>query len=228
MPETLQTESDVTRELFTAIGAGDPEAVRMLLDYAPELANARHASGLSPLMMATYARQEAVAALLLERGAELDLFAAAARGEDERVEALLAAEPELSKAHSADGWTALHLAAHFGRAETVAFLLIRGADVNARSSNAMANTPLHAAMVGRHREVVELLLDNGADVNARQHGGYTALHAAALHGDPGLVELLLARGADPLVATDRGQTAFDMAQERDHFEVVGRLRRAAA
>ena len=228
MPETVQTESDVTRELFTAIGAGDREAVGMLLDRVPELANARHESGLSPLMMATYARHEVVAELLLERGAELDLFAAAARGEDERAEALLATGPELIEAHSADGWTAVHLAAHFGRAETVALLLIRGADVNARSSNAMSNTPLHAAMAGRHRDVVELLLDNGADVNAQQHAGYTALHAAALHGDPGLVELLLARGADPFVATDGGQTAFDMAQERGPVEVVERLRRAAA
>jgi ankyrin repeat protein len=224
VPETTQASAEASEELFEAITADDRSTVAMLLDRDPALANADHESGLSPLMMATYCRRPELADLLLERGAELDLFAAAARGEAERITALLAESPDLVGAHSPDGWTALHLAAHFGHAESVALLLINGADVSARSANALANTALHAALAGRHREVAELLLANGADVNATQHGGFTALHAAAQHGDLALVELLFAHGADPNAATDSGQTALTMADEKGHAAVVERIR----
>ncbi len=74
----------------------------------------------------------------------------------------------------------------------------RGANVDARSTNAMKNTPLHAAVAGRKADAMsQCLLERGADVNARQHGGWTALQGAAQAGDREIVKLLLANGADP-------------------------------
>jgi ankyrin repeat protein len=103
-------------------------------------------------------------------------------------------------------------------------LLDRGAPVDARSTNAMANTALHAALAGRHPAVAALLLARGADVNARQRGGFTALQAAAQHGDAELATLLLQGGADPSLATDDGRTTLSIATEHGHAEVADLLR----
>src|SRR5439155_1580282 len=81
-------------------------------------------------------------ALLRSRGAQLDVFEAAAAGDVDRVRALLDTDPSLRDAHARDGWTPLHLAGHFRQTATIELLLARGADVNAVSRNADANAPL--------------------------------------------------------------------------------------
>ena len=111
------------------------------------------------------------------------VFAAAMQGDAVRMDELLAGNRSLASAVSVDGWTPLHLAAHFGRGDTVRLLINKGADVSARSANAMANTPLHAAAAGRSVEAARLLMERGASANARQNGGWTPLHAAAQSGD---------------------------------------------
>ena len=68
--------------------------------------------------------------------------------------------------YSADGFTALHLAAFFGRPDAVRFLLDRGADVDAPGRGWMTGTPLHSAASARQTEVVAVLLDAGADRRA--------------------------------------------------------------
>src|SRR5215469_5866347 len=75
----------------------------------------------------------------------LAVFAAAVQGDVAALEKLVSGDRSLVRAQSGDGWTPLHLAAHFGQTEAVRCLLNKGADVNARSGNQMANTPLHAA-----------------------------------------------------------------------------------
>jgi ankyrin repeat protein len=73
-----------------------------------------------------------------------------------------------------------------------------------------------------------LLLDHGAEVDARQQAGYTALQAAAIHGDEELSDLLLSRGADPALRSDDGKSAADLAREKGHQALAGRLEAAAA
>jgi uncharacterized protein len=212
-------------QLFGAIRTRDAEAARRLLDPNPGLASARGEGGESPVMMALYHGADEVLSLLIEFGAELDVFAAAAAGRGERPEAILDADPRQLDAFAADGWTALHLAAFFGQTAAAGALLARGADVGAVSRNATANMPLHAALAGRmERRLVELLLAHGADVNARGGAGYTPLHLAASRGDAGLVELLLAHGGRPGSSSDDGRTAADIAGERGYPEVAVLLR----
>ncbi len=92
----------------------------------------------------------------------LAIFAAAITGDSVELETLLSGNRSLASALSPDGWTPLHLAAHFGKLDAVRILLNKGAPVNARSTNAMQNTPLHAAAAGRAAEVAKLLIDHGA------------------------------------------------------------------
>lgn len=212
-----------TQVLSEAIRAGDLAQARALLDQDAALARARDADGVALLMKAIYFGRSQMVDLLIERGAEVDIFAAAALGKVERLRALAQADPQLLHSYSQDGWTALHLAAHFGQREAVETLLAAGASVQARSHNTMHNTPLHAAMPGGKPEVVEALLAAGAEVNAQQEGGFTALHEAAMQGSVPLVKLLLARGADPALASESGKTARDLAMEQGHPDLLALL-----
>jgi ankyrin repeat protein len=157
---------------------------------------------------------------LLEKGVELDVFAASMAGAKERALELIAENPDLINAYSDDGWTPLHLACFFAPPGVAEALVARGADLNARSRNPMQNTPLHAAAAGRNRDAVRVLLEHGAEVNARQHSGWTALHAASQNGDVEMVRLLIACGADVAARADNQQNAMDLALGKGHQAVV--------
>jgi ankyrin repeat protein len=153
----------------------------------------------------------------------LEIFAAAIQGDAARIEVLLAGNGPLVSALSSDGWTPLHLAAFFGKSEAARLLLNKGAEVNARSTNAMENMPLHAAAAGRHVDVVKLLIERGASANARQHGGWTPLHSAAQNGDLEIARTLVDAGADVQTRADNNQTALDLALTKAQQAMVDYL-----
>jgi ankyrin repeat protein len=199
----------------------------------PALANWRDPQEVSALLWAVYCGQVLIRDFLLARldadGIALDVFEAAAVGDEAHLRSLLATEPELAQAASGDGWTALHLAAAFGTPAAVVVLLAAGASVDAFSQNPQKNQPLHAALaLGKNAETVRLLLEHGAPVNAAQAGGFTPIFSAAIANRRDLVELLLAHGADPLVASDAGKTAGDFASERGHAEMAAWLQLQSA
>lgn len=155
---------------------------------------------------------------------QLDLFQAATSGDTARVQELLKANRELVKSHSADGWTALHLAAFMGHQKTAEALLELGADLSSLSKNQMANQPLHAAIAGKtNPDVIAMLIDRGADVNFRAGAGVTPLHLAASRGDGPLCELLIKQGADPAAKMDDGATPSQIAAQRGHAAVAQQL-----
>lgn len=155
----------------------------------------------------------------------MTIWDAAQTGDLDELRASLEIDSNLLSSPSPDGWTPLHLAAHFGHSSLAAYLLAIGADPLARSSNVLANLPIHAAAAGRHAGIVALLLAAGTPVDATQHGGYTALHAAANAGDLASLEVLLQAGADPSIKADSGQTAFDFATAQNRDLIVERLNR---
>ena len=164
----------VNQELLEAVKQRDAQRVRAILTAEPE-ALQRTAGEESAVQTAAYYGAQEVLAELLPH-ASLDIFEATAVGDAARVTDLLAADPAAAGAYSYDGWTALHLAGFFGRAEIAAGLLAAGADVQALSRNDMANQPLHASLAGTEdAATVEHLLQAGADVNRPEHGGYAAL-----------------------------------------------------
>lgn len=214
-------------EMMAAVAAGDTDAVERLLGEDPSLASARGDDGVSAVLLARYRFDRPTMDVLLAADPELDVFEAAALGRLDRLKDRLTFS-DAATAYSPDGFTALHLAAFFGRAEAVRILLEAGASVAAYTRNTFANQPLHAAAAGRHVEVCRLLLGAGADVNATQHGGYAPLHEAAQHGDDELVELFLSAGADPTVSVADGGTPADVAEAAGHHDVANRLREVAA
>ncbi len=213
--------------VMQAVGAGDADALRDVLARDPAAANAR--DGDSPLLTALYHGRRDLAELLLAHGRRPDAFEAAALGDVQHLRAALDAEPKASTGVSSDGWTALHLAAFFGRLDAMRMLLERGAVPHARSTNAMGNTPLHAVLAGPSgMEGVRLLVNAGADVNARQHGGYTALQSAAQHGALDVIDLLLDAGADVDAAADDGRRPVDFAREKGQADAEAHLRARGA
>ncbi|MEO6236055.1 MAG: ankyrin repeat domain-containing protein [Vicinamibacterales bacterium] len=163
--------------LFEAAKTGEVAQVREIISRHPELRSARRDNGDTPLMAALYRGQRDVVQLLIDSGADLDVFAAAATGRLRELTGALRSAAAVS-ALSYDGWTALHLAAFFGHLDATRSLLDAGADVNVVSRNTLTNTPLHAAAAGKHVEVALLLLERGASCGTADAGGYTALQIA--------------------------------------------------
>jgi ankyrin repeat protein len=209
--------------LAEAARQGDLSTLRQLLEAEPDLANARTEQGESVVLLAAYHQQSQALAVLAEH-ARLDVFEAAVVGRADRLDELLSAEPGLVRARTADGWSALHLAAFFGPPASAQRLLAHGAEVGAVADNAQANTPLHAALAGRgDPAVVDLLLAAGADVNAVAAQGITPLHIAASRGNLDLIRRLLARGANTSARMADGTTPAAIAQARGHPEAAALL-----
>jgi len=213
-------------EMLDAVREGDIEKVKDLLQSDNMLASACDDRGDTALLISLYYRREDITRILLSRNPEMNVFEAAALGDEHFVKDAIRKHPEFAVTYSHDGFTALHLSVFFGHEEIAQYLMARGADVNAISANrtfARNVTPLHSAAASNRTSMVKLLLAGGANVNAVQDGGYTALHSAAFNGNEEIIELLLSHGADVARTTDEGKTALMLATEKRHAPVVALL-----
>lgn len=151
------------------------------------------------------------------------LFEAVSKGNIEDVKQLIAAGAN-AKAEK-EGWqlgiTPLHIAAKKGHKDIAAFLLEKGANIDARikADNDKGQTALLLAAMEGKSDVARLLLDKGAKTTAMENG-YTLLHAASESGMKWLAEKLLA-AKHPVDATDEnGDTPLLLAAKYGHPEVV--------
>lgn len=221
-------------QLLTAARTGDVERVKALLQQNRRLLTARDWLGNSALIMAVNSGHQAIADLLFNAGVQPDIHEAAAIGLTERVKQLLNEDSERLNSYSAEGFTPVGLAAHFGHWETTEWLIDQGADILAVARHSLQVTPLHAALFGRQSKTARLLIERGADLNARRGGkgwpraGWTALHYAASYGMIELLELMLGRNADPNTCDDQGQTPLSIAVAMKHDEAANLLRQKGA
>ena len=211
-------------ELAEAIRVDDLAAIDRLLAADPLLASGRDRDGLTPLVLARYwLKPDAFSCLLAVRGEDLDVFEATLAARADLVRGHLERNPELARAWTQDGYTALHYAAFFGGGGAAEALIDAGADLEAVSRNGMRVRPLNSAAAGGHGDVSRLLVERGADVHAAQAQGFTPLHAAAQNGDADLVAVLLVAGADKGARGEDGRTAADVALEAGHETLAERL-----
>jgi ankyrin repeat protein len=124
---------------------------------------------------------------LLAADPELDVFEAAALGRTDRLRELLDEDPSRATAFGTDGFHPLGLACFFGHVEAARLLLERGADVNALSRNDRIQTAaIHAAAASEAKD------------EATRYE---------------LVKLALEHGADPNLQQGGGFRAIDAARQ---------------
>lgn len=220
--------SDSTAALMAAIKARDAAQVRELLAQDPSMAQVRGEDGTSALLTAAYYRAGEIVRLLLDAGAQPNLWEAVAAGLTDRVRVWLDARPELVNTYSPDGFTPLGLAAFFGHLEIARLLLDRGAEINGWGRPTVPYVPrnqaLHAALAGSHPEVARLLVERGAEIDQFDSAGWTPLHHAAYGGDLDSAALLLARGADVNARREGAATPLGRALEKERHAVADLLR----
>jgi ankyrin repeat protein len=217
----------VENQIFEAVQGGDLSEVQRIIDADQDSINARNPEGLTPLIVAAYWGQPEILEYLRQRVADLDHWEAVILGDNSRVKEWIEDDNGLVMAYSPDGFTALHLAVFFGWPGIANLLINAGANVLARTTNALDNQPIHAAVAGNKAGVrvacTEALVKAGAAVNERQSGGFTPLMSAAQNGDTEVARLLLAHGADPSLRDDEGRSAADHARTAGHPEIAALL-----
>ncbi|KAF3071792.1 Ankyrin-1 [Trichoderma lentiforme] len=181
---------------------------------------------LSPLALAAKQGHEDISALLLRRGARIEVkidhqptisaLNVAIKAHQESIVKLLLAQGADMDIRDEMGSTALHLAA--GQTSIVKLLLSKSADV--KSQNKVGSTALHLAAGGNQTSIVELLLLSGADISSRDKRGLTALHTAMMWGWKDMVKLLLSNGADINAQCERGLTPLSIAARGDRRSIV--------
>ncbi|HEV7300754.1 MAG TPA: ankyrin repeat domain-containing protein [Tepidisphaeraceae bacterium] len=204
----LLLERGAVADLPTVARAGLLTEVRKRLDANRSLLNVADAKGRTALYRAAckygaMPETEPVIAELLRRGAEVDIFTAAARLMIDELESILAGDRGAARAVDSEGLTALHWVTRTDandplQVEIASLLLDRGANVDAPAKEGDGMGPLHcAAEWASSNELIELLIDRGADVNARTEGGkgWTPLDFALDRNRAGARDVLRSRNA---------------------------------
>ena len=152
-----------------ACAIGDlPRVEGMLADDAA-LLDRRSEDGFPPVALAVFFRHPDVARLLIERGADVGAVA-----------------------DNAQRVTPAHAAAAVCDRDSMALLLARGADANARQQGDYR--PLHGAASRGDIEMAKLLLAHGAERDAKGADGLTAADVARKYGHPEFAEWIESGG----------------------------------
>lgn len=213
----------------------DISCFRALLDYEGVEIDAMDDEEQTALSLAIVEHDQDKVALLLQRGADLNLVQsyegetllshAARGGMVELVRELISHYGVDVDKRNDDGHTALCEAAAENKVEVVEVLLdAGGTDLNGRCSH--GQTPLHhAANTPEGEEVASFLLAKGSpDIDTYDASGRTPLHYAAESGSEALVSLLLDAGvANPNCRSRQGRTALSLAAERGQLHIVEKL-----
>ncbi|MEQ9587974.1 MAG: ankyrin repeat domain-containing protein [Parvibaculaceae bacterium] len=194
----------------------DVRSMQEVVARYPESVNELNESGLPPLYTAALYRNRQAIDFLLEHGAAVDIFACAYLGKATHADILLKRNPDLARATTPNGMTALHYAAIAGHCDIADVLLRYQADVNA-FDNQGSTALMKACHAGPWKsepaeELIQLLLD---------HNAQTDLFQAAAMGRSGLIESMLDRDGKLIDSTDdQGKTALFHAAHNNCLAAV--------
>jgi ankyrin repeat protein len=211
--ESLSPSATNMHELVTG---NDVQAMQEAFVGDPESVNRPNESGLPPLYTAALYRNREAIDFLLTRGAVVDIFACAYLDKAAEAERLLKQNPDLARATTGNGMTALHYAAQAGHLDVASILLCYGCRVDALD-NRGATALMEACHGGPWKsepaeEIIQLLLDHGAQVDLFQASamGRTDLIGAILDGNGSLIDR----------PDDRGRTALFHAAHNNRLSAV--------
>ncbi len=123
-----------------------------------------------------------------------ELLEAVKAGDLAKVRTLVEKDPAIVNAKDPGGQTILFAAVSVGQADIVAYLISKGADVNARMNFHLS--PLHVACArNAPLAVVRLLVEKGADVNSVAEYTGRPLDLALDAGNEAVIDYLRSRGA---------------------------------
>ncbi|KAG5884194.1 hypothetical protein JTB14_020717 [Gonioctena quinquepunctata] len=169
--------------------------VKKLLGYSGVEVDAR-CQGYSPFFISIIEGNVAVAQLLMENGANINLG-------------------------NYHGMTALHFSAFTGMVNCLEKLIKWGADLEKKTTRGA--TPLISATRWGHRKIVERLLWSGANVNAVDRDGFTALHHATKRKKYDIIAILKRNGADANIGKAQMKLTSKTCQETFlHFSITDR------
>jgi ankyrin repeat protein len=231
--------------LHAACRGGHVRMVQWLLRNKAD-PRARTKEGWTPMALAVYrvwfgdeedkSRNQAVIRALARAGVEMDIFAAIACNDVERVTKIIQKNPKAGEARDLAGCPALHRAVMLDRREIVKRLLGKGTNPNVRSRGQSTElddeetpggdkTALFQATSWGRPEIAEMLIKHGANVNAKAARGVAPLHEAARMWHVELARLLLKHGAEVNAKDDEGRTPLDWASSpRESPEMTKLLR----
>lgn len=192
-----KTNTDIEREFFIAIKAGDVKAVRKFIGDLPELRDAYdyNSYGATPLTAVAFKNDREMIKTLLELGVD----------------------PNRRSDWDMGPWSPLHCAIHNRKMELVEFLLANGAELDVHTAAALGRVdelerlldevpdrvherggdgcmPLHFA---GSEQAAQVLLDRGADIEGRCIDHYSTPVQYLADPRPKIARYLFVQGAMP-------------------------------
>lgn len=155
------------------------------------------------------------------RWGETDLTHFAAKGDVEKIRALLAGGVNPNERNRSN-WTALHCVGMRGKPEIARLLVEHGADLEAEED--LKETPLVTACRFGNAEIIPVLIELGANVRHRAKEKHTALwYAISSMKDVEIVKMLIAAGANANETYAWGDNPFLLAVSAQKPAVVNYL-----
>jgi ankyrin repeat protein len=224
----LGTKIDLTKTLIEAVGKGDIDVVKSLLEDKVDI-NATFNNNITPLFLASEEGYTEIVKSLIEAKADVNsaniygvtpLIIASEKGHTAIVNALIEAKANVN-ATTLAGIAPLYIASACGNTEIVNRLIEAEANVDVTDTDGLT-TLMKASAIG-HTEIVKILIEAKADVDVADKEMVTSLFLASVGGHAEIVKALIEANANVNAAETHGMTPLWIASGSGHTKIVKTL-----